>query len=323
MLKFFLLLKFLFISPRYSGGIGGHASMLADQLSKAGHNVTKMTTPHIPIKNLKNPSFAVFGAIKGMLNREQYDIVHAFNVPSAFAMNYAKGRKKVLSIHGVFSDQVQKLHSKTVSSVASTTESKILKWADKVTTDSKFSQKIYKNKLGFDFEYLPSPIDTEKMDHIQDVEKMEKQVIYLGRNSYEKGIDILKNIESKINGNVVFCVDKPWKDAMQLLKSSTILVVPSRMESLPTIIKEALYLKIPVIATSVGGIPELIKDNKTGLLVDSENSTMLLEKINQLLVDRPLQEKISENGYDFVSNNFTWTKILPDYIMFYKNLLEK
>ena len=46
-------MKFLFISPRFSGGIGGHASMLADQLSKQGHNVIKMQTPHIPIKNLK------------------------------------------------------------------------------------------------------------------------------------------------------------------------------------------------------------------------------------------------------------------------------
>ena len=316
-------LKFLFISPKYEGGIGGHASMLADQLSKTGHNVTKMVTPHIPIKNLKNPSFAVFGAIKGIMNREHYDIVHAFNVPSAFAMNYAKGRRKVLSIHGVFSDQVQKLHSKTVSSVAIITESKILKWADKVTTDSKFSQKIYKDKLGFDFEYLPSPIDTKKIDEIQNTEKKEKQIIYLGRNSFEKGIDILKNIESKINGNVVFCIDKPWEEAMQLLKSSAILVVPSRMESLPTVIKEAFYLKVPVIATSVGGIPELIEDNKTGLLVDSENSTMLLEKINQLLLDQSLQEKISTNAYDFVLNNFTWTKILPNYIEFYKNLLEK
>ena len=52
-------MKILFISPRYSGGIGGHASMLANQLSKNGHYVKKMEVPHIPIKNLKNPSFAI------------------------------------------------------------------------------------------------------------------------------------------------------------------------------------------------------------------------------------------------------------------------
>ena len=114
-------MKFLFISPRYSGGIGGHAEMLANQLQCAGHSVTKMKAPHIPIKNLKNPSFAIFGAIKGILNRENYDIVHAFNVPSAFAMRYAKGKKKILSVHGMFSEQVNSLHSKAISSIASDT----------------------------------------------------------------------------------------------------------------------------------------------------------------------------------------------------------
>ena len=318
--KSFHLMKFLFISPRYSGGIGGHASMLADQLINEGYDVKKMIIPHIPIKNLKNPSFAMLGTIKGIMNREQYDIVHAFNVPSAFAMNYVQGKKKILSIHGVFSEQIEKLHSRPLSSIASLTESKIIKWADRLTTDSKFSKQIYEEKYGLDFEYLPSPIDTNKMNMIKNTNKKEKQIIYLGRNSYEKGIDILKKIESKINGKVVFCIDKSWEDAMELLKSSSILVVPSRMESLPTNIKEAFYLKVPVIATSVGGIPELVEHNKTGILVEPENPKVLLDKINQLIDDEILQQKFSINGYNFIKKNFTWEKILPDYIKFYKNL---
>ena len=130
--------------------------MLADQLSKQGHNVIKMQTPHIPIKNLKNPSFAIFGTIKGLLDNEKYDIVHAFNIPSAFAMRYSNGTKKVLSLHGVFSDQIEKLHSSGVSSIASATESKVVKWADKLTSDSKISKNEYRKKLNLDLEYLPS-----------------------------------------------------------------------------------------------------------------------------------------------------------------------
>ena len=314
-------MKFLFISPRYSGGIGGHAEMLANQLEHAGHSVTKMKTPHIPIKNLKNPSFAMLGAIKGILNRENYDIVHAFNVPSAFAMRYAKGKKKVLSVHGMFSEQVNSLHSKTVSSIAANTESKVLKWADKLTTDSKITQKIYKNKLGFDFNYLPSAIDTDKLDSIDDVTKLEKQIIYLGRNSYEKGFDILKKIESKLNGNIIYCTDLLWKDAMIELKKSSLLVVPSRMESLPTSIKEAFYFKIPVIATDVGGIPELITHNYSGILVPFGNNTKLITAVNDLLSDSERSISLANAGHDFVNNNLTWKKVLPKYIDFYTNLL--
>ena len=253
--------------------------MLADQLVQHGHSVTKMQTPHIPIKNLKNPSFAIFGAIKGMMHNENYDIVHAFNIPSAFAMRYSNGRKKVLSIHGVYSDQVKKLHSNTISSIASSTESKVVKWADKLTTDSKISKNEYKEKLNLDLEYLPSAIDTEKLLSIPDVKKIPNQIIYLGRDSFEKGIDILKNAEKNINGKVIYCTDLKWQDAMKQLKSSSILAVPSRMESLPTNIKEAFFYKIPVVATNIGGIPELISNNHTGILTSSEDPDELSTKI--------------------------------------------
>ena len=256
-------MKLLFISPRFSGGIGGHANMLYEQLVKNGFDVKKMEVPHIPIKNFKNPSFTIFSTIKSIVNRESYDIVHGFNVPSAYAMKYAKGRKKVLSIHGVFSEQVNKLHSKSVSSIASSAESKALTWPDKLTTDSKATQKFYKEKLNIDFEYLPSPLDTKMFEKIPNVEKTPNQVAYVGRDSHEKGIDILKKAESKINGNVVYCTDRSWDEAMKVIKSSSVVVVPSRMESLPTVVKEAFYLNIPVIGTNVGGIPELITNNVT------------------------------------------------------------
>ena len=150
-------MNILFISPAFSGGIGGHAAMLADKLSDYGYKVKKMQVPHIPIKNLKNPSFALFSSLKSLTNRESFDIVHGFNIPSAYGMKYAKGKKKVLSVHGVFSEQVDSLHSKSVSSVAKMAESQVLNWPDKLTTDSKATQKLYKEKFDLNFEYLPSP----------------------------------------------------------------------------------------------------------------------------------------------------------------------
>ena len=315
-------MKFLFISPRFSGGIGGHAAMLADQLTKNGHQVKKMETTHIPIKNMKNPSFAVLSSLKSIVDRESYDIVHGFNIPSAYAMKYAKGKKKVLSVHGVFSDQVDTLHSKSVSSIAKNAQSQVLQWPDKLTTDSKATQKLYKEKFDIEFEYLPSPLDTTMFKKIGSVKKIENQVAYVGRDSHEKGIDILKEAESEINGNIVYCTDRSWEEAMQIIKSSSIVVVPSRMESLPTTVKEAFYLNIPVIGTNVGGIPELIKNNETGILVPPENPSELAQAINELLSDREKSEKLATNGNTFVKNNMTWDVILPKYIQFYEDLLK-
>ena len=314
-------MKLLFISPRFSGGIGGHAAMLADKLTEYGFEVKKMMIPHIPIKNLKNPSFALLSSLKGIVDREFFDIVHGFNIPSAYGMKYAKGKKKVLSVHGVFSEQVKSLHSKSIASVAKIAESQVLKWPDKLTTDSKYTQKLYKEKLDIDFDYLPSPLDVQAFNKIENVKKIENQVAYIGRDSHEKGIDILKKAESQINGNVVYCVDRSWEDAMRIIKSSSAVVVPSRMESLPTTIKEAFYLNVPVIATNVGGIPELVIDNETGLLVPSENPEKLADAVNELLSDTEKAKKLARNGNDFIKKNMTWDVILPKYIQFYKNLL--
>jgi len=259
--------------------------------------------------------------LKSITNRESFDIVHGFNIPSAYAMKYAKGKKKVLSVHGVFSEQVDTLHSKSISSVAKIAESQVLNWPDKLTTDSKATQKLYKEKFDLNFEYLPSPLDIQKFSGISDVTKIENQVAYVGRDSYEKGIDILKQAESKIDGNVVYCTDRSWDDAMKIIKSSQVIVVPSRMESLPTTIKEAFYLNVPVVATNVGGIPELIKDNETGMLVPSENPDRLADAVNELLSDKQKAKRLANNGNKFVKNHMTWDIILPKYIQFYEDLL--
>ena len=315
-------MKLLFISPRFSGGIGGHANMLYEQLTKNGFDVQKMEVPHIPIKNLKNPSFAVLSSLKSIVDRESYDIIHGFNIPSAYAMKYAKGKKKVLSIHGVFSEQVNTLHSKSISTIAQSAESKVLTWPDKLTTDSKATQKFYKEKLNIDFEYLPSPLDTKMFEKIGSAEKIPNQIAFVGRDSHEKGIDIIKDAESEINGNVVYCTDRSWEDAMKIIKSSSMVVVPSRIESLPTTVKEAFYLNVPVIGTDVGGIPELIKNNETGIIIPPENPSKLAQAVNELLSDKEKAEKLAINGNTFVTNNMTWDVILPKYIQFYEDLLK-
>ena len=258
--------------------------------------------------------------MKAIVGKEEYDIVHAFNVPSAFAMKYTKAKKKVLSIHGVYSEQVEVLHSKTISTAAKITETKVLEWADKLTTDSKIVKKMYKEKLNVDFEFFYAPLDIKKFKKLKNVEKKEKQIIFIGRDSYEKGIDILKGIEKKIDAKIIYCTNMKWEDAMENLKASSLLVIPSRMESIPQVIKEAFYLKVPIIATNVGGIPELIIDNKTGILIPPNNPKILENSINKLLLDDETSKKLANAGYEFVMNNLTWEILLPKYVKFYKDL---
>ncbi len=311
----------LFISPTYSGagGIGPHAFRVAEKLREIGYNVELMHVPHIPIKNLKNLSFSLFGTIKGISNKKTYDVVHAWNLPSAFIMKRIKSKKKILSVHGVYSKQVEMLHSKITSGIVSSQESQILDWADVLTTDSKAVQSEYKKKLGKDFEYLPAPLDKTKFEKIPNVERNPKQIAYVGRDSFEKGTDILRKIESQINGTVKFCTDLPWDETMKILKASQMLVVPSRTESIPQVIKEAFYLKVPVIATNVGGNPELVVHQETGILVPPEDPEKLTIAINNLLDNEESRRNFANNAFEFINKNFSWDVLLEKYTNLYES----
>ena len=311
----------LFISPTYSGagGIGPHAFRVAEKLREIGYDVELMHVPHIPIKNLKNLSFSLFGTIKGISNKKTYDVVHAWNLPSAFIMKRIKSKKKILSVHGVYSKQVEMLHSKITSGIVSSQESQILDWADVLTTDSKAVQSEYKKKLGKDFEYLPAPLDKTKFEKIPNVERNPKQIAYVGRDSFEKGTDILRKIESQINGTVKFCTDLPWDETMKILKASQMLVVPSRTESIPQVIKEAFYLKVPVIATNVGGNPELVVHQETGILVPPEDPEKLTIAINNLLDNEESRRNFADNAFEFINKNFSWDVLLEKYTNLYES----
>ena len=312
-------MKILYISPRYQGGIGGHAKRVAEKLREHGHDVKLMQIPHIPIKKLKNPSFMIFGIIKSILDSEKYDVVHAWNIPSAFVMKHVSADKKILSVHGMYSEQIDVLHSIFVGNIARKAELKAFDISDKLTTDSKYIQKNYKEKFNVNFIYLPAPLDVQTFKEISQIKKKKNQVIYIGRNSYEKGIDILKNIELKINGKIIYCTNLSWRKTMTILKSSTLLIVPSRMESIPQVIKEAFYLKIPVIATSVGGIPEMIENKKNGILIPPENPDKMIEAINNLLTNSLLVDTLTKNAFDFINKNFTWDVLIDKYLELYKN----
>jgi len=274
---------------------------------------------HIPIKNLKNLSFSLFGTIKGISNKKTYDVVHAWNLPSAFIMKRIKSKKKILSVHGVYSKQVEMLHSKITSGIVSSKESQILDWADVLTTDSKSVQSEYKKKIGKDFEYLPAPLDKTKFEKIPNVERNPNQIAYVGRDSFEKGIDILRKIKPQINGTIKFCTDLPWDETMKILKASEMLVVPSRTESIPQVIKEAFYLKVPVIATNVGGNPELVTHQKTGILVPPEEPEKLTIAINNLLDNEEARRNFANNAFEFINNNFSWDILLEKYTSLYES----
>lgn len=314
-------IRILFIADNGLNLHNRYVFRVYQQLKRSGFDVELLRAPHIPIKNFKSLSFAFFSTLKAIFNRRRYDIVHAFNPPSAFAMRCTRAGIKVLSMHGVYSNQIDIIHSGVTSFVVRMVERRILQWADRLATDSRDVATTYKKKTDLDFALLLGPIDIEKLERIKIPAVVKNQVVYIGRDSREKGVDVLRSIESRIDADVVYCTNIRWEHAMYLLRQSRILVLPSRAESLPNVAKEAFYFGKPVVASDVGGIPEIVIHEKTGILVPPDDPESLLRAINDLLKDTERAQDLGMAGHKFLMENYTWDVLLPKYVEFYEGMV--
>ena len=92
----------------------------------------------------------------------------------------------------------------------------------------------------------------------------------------------------------------------EALSQIDVFVYPSLHEGFGRAIMEALAMEKAVVATNVGGIPDLIKDGINGFLVKPNSPEMLAEKIKILMENKDLREKFGKAGREWVSENYEW-----------------
>ncbi|MGG1676513.1 glycosyltransferase family 4 protein [Neobacillus sp. NRS-1170] len=123
--------------------------------------------------------------------------------------------------------------------------------------------------------------------------------------------------ELKLNTFIQFKGFSTEKDKLYL--SSDIVVVPSSNEALSYVAMEALSYSRVVVATNVGGLPEVIQHGETGLLVKYGNLEELANALHSLLINQELMDKLSSNGRRYFDDHFTLAKMIEETIALYKH----
>jgi glycosyltransferase involved in cell wall biosynthesis len=144
-------------------------------------------------------------------------------------------------------------------------------------------------------------------------------VVYVGRLTKSKNVSALidamrrcpgerltvvgdgperQHLEKAARGapNVVFRGLVDQGGVQEILSRAKLLVLPSRQEGQPNVIMEAMSFGVPVIATRVGGIPDLISHGKSGWLVKPDDVGGLADAIRTLASDAPLRERLAANA---------------------------
>jgi len=208
---------------------------------------------------------------------------------------------------------------------------------------------IYVLPNGIDLERFEGLLKDEMRAKLQ-VKTDERLVIFVGRFRPEKGVEYLikameiisqkdrsirlvlvgegpeeKNLKSlteqlKLKGCVEFVGQIPNERVPEYMVASDVFVLPSLSEGFPIVILEAMASGLPIVATKVTGLPEIVKDGENGLLVEPRNPQQIAEKVLLLFEDNELREKISRNNKK-EAKKYSWETIVQSLEDIYRSYL--
>lgn len=151
-------------------------------------------------------------------------------------------------------------------------------------------------------------------------------VVILPGPFYPKGTPLehqLKTLVESLGLEGTIRFPGPTTAPEDYLRAADIFVLTSESEGLPNSLLEAMAVGIPVCASNIGGISNLIYSGHNGLLFPVENSTELAACLNELLINTDRVTSITENAHRFIHEKFTWDAIVPDYERLYSDLITK
>lgn len=261
---------------------------------------------------------------------KQYDIIHFHEAELSFPLfSFLIKKPKILHLHGINVDFIKRYHiyrmmfkHVTTYYIAITKEMK-----DNLTKLGICQSRIF---------YLPNAIDTE-LFHPDNNKKDDNLILYLGRITPVKGLHILleslrylrRPVRLVIIGPVndlryyeiiMRLMEKenqkgknqvehlgvlPLKDVIKFYQKATVFILPSYWEAFPLTLLEALSCGTPIVATPVGGVPEVIKNHETGILVPPGNALRLAEAIDYLLENKDVRLKMVCEGQKLVRKQYS------------------
>jgi len=306
---------------------------------------------NIPIRTKKELSFYVLRScfyLKKYLSKNKVDLIHAHTRVAQVLASFLSKKFKiplVTTCHGFFkprwhrrkfpcwgdkviaiSNQVQNHLMKDFS----VKEENVLLIHNGVDVDrSNNSSKVAlkkEMKIPLDYFIVGS---AARFSDVKGLEYLIKSIPFILRDyqnvtlvliGYGKEELRLRQVVSELDLKKYVIFYKPAKDIFHYLKVLDIFVMPSLQEGLGLSILEAQAQNIPVIASNVGGIPDVIEHNVTGILVAPKDPSAIGKAVTELIKNQSLCQQLKSNAYSRLKEKFSLSKMVNDTEKAYKEL---
>jgi L-malate glycosyltransferase len=344
------------IERKYGVAIITRGSWKKPYCKEVKNGITVYRVRFIPIYpfHLQLHGFFVSRFLKSI--ESDFDLIHVHNANVPLVQS---SLPIVVTEHGTMKGYVPyrkildlpSLIVRTFSSMYIVIDRQIVKSANKVIAISKACADELRLFYGItDLEIIHNAVDTKFFCPPNYKDNKSPYILYAGRLSAEKGlIDLVKssayvckkypnfkffiagngplerhlkklvsNLE--LESNFFFAGNVNHKKLLEYYQNATVYVLPSYREGLPTTLLEAMSCGVPVVATAISGISDLIDNLKTGLLVPPNNPEKLAKAILALIEDNKLREEIGSNARKHVQRNYDWDIITSKIERVYQTL---
>ncbi|MFZ5867546.1 MAG: glycosyltransferase [Thermodesulfobacteriota bacterium] len=116
---------------------------------------------------------------------------------------------------------------------------------------------------------------------------------------------------------------RPPQEVAELMRQADILCLPSHTEGKPNVVREAMASGLPVVASRVGGIPEMVKDGETALLHEPGNVEDLRRCLSELVNNNDLRKSMAAAGYEsIIGSGITWETTADDFDRIFGDILK-
>ncbi len=150
-------------------------------------------------------------------------------------------------------------------------------------------------------------------------EQKNVKFIIIGKGSY---LETMKDrLQVQINNKQVFLTGYQ-KNVDDFLSASDVFTILTWHETLCNSVIEASGAGLPVVAAAVGGVPEIIDDNKSGFLIKARDTENAYRRLLRLVEDSALRKKFGSNGREKIKSVFATEKIVQQIDAVYKQILE-
>ena len=154
---------------------------------------------------------------------------------------------------------------------------------------------------------------TKEMLVLEEVLKKMPDVHFYWAGDGQYKEKILQVLEKYTNFHYLGSLEYPDK-VREFLTEIDVYALPTGMDTTPLSCREAMAMQNPVVATKVGGIPEMIYDDETGFLVGEGDYQMWIKKINVLIKDKEIGRRLGKNARELVVEKFNWDKLSKEFV---------